>query len=151
MQQTDTREIVAGVALLGFGAVMAFNIGSTLDIGTAQNLGPGLLPMVMAIGLCICGAFSILVGLRRGMPQVQEEVDWVAALFVSVSIAAFAVLLVNFGLLIAVPAQLLISTAFDRRFTFKQRLVFTVVLTLSAYLIFSLGLRVQMPVLTTPW
>ena len=150
MQHTDIREMIAGVALLGFGAVMAFNIGSTLDIGTAQNLGPGLLPMVMAIGLCICGAFSILVGLRR-IPQEQEAVDWVAALFVSVSIAAFALLLINFGLLIAVPAQLLISTAFDRRFTLKQRLILTIVLTLSAYLIFSLGLRVQMPVLTTPW
>lgn len=150
MQQTDTREIIAGAALLGFGAIMAFNIGSTLDTGTAQSVGPGLLPMVMAIGLCVCGAISILVGIRR-MPQEQEAVDWVAALFVSGSIAAFAVLLINFGLLIAVPAQLLISTAFDRRFTLKQRLIFTIVLTLSAYLIFSLGLRVQMSVLTTPW
>ncbi len=150
MKTVDIKDLLAGAVLLCLGLFLAFNISQTLSMGTFRQLGPGTFPFAMAIGLAVVGVITMLVALRRNT-VFAEGVDWAAAATITASILVFAGLLLTFGLLAAFAAQLLVASVLDRRFSWTRRLFYIAGLTAFGYLVFVVGLRIQVPVLEWPW
>lgn len=151
MQNRDVKDIVSGAVLVLVGTGLAFYITSTLRMGRATDLGPGAMPLIMAVALAALGVVTLLSGLRSGGRDDDESFDLAGLLSVTLGVVGFGFIVLWFGLVPAVVFQLLVSSAFDRRFTLKQRLVFTALMTAVAYLIFNTGLGVQIPAVKWPW
>lgn len=150
MKTVEIRDLLAGVVLLGLGLFLAQHIAHSLDMGTVKRPGPGAFPFAMALGLAGVGMTTMLFAFRC-QGGTTQQIDWGAAATTTLSILVFAGLLVSFGLLVAVPAQLLVSSILDKRFSFRARLAYVAGLTAFSYLVFVVGLRIQVPILEWPW
>ncbi|MFV0493408.1 MAG: tripartite tricarboxylate transporter TctB family protein [Pseudorhodobacter sp.] len=150
MRNLDLKEVVVGLFLFATGLFLAIHVNNNLKMGTVQALGPGAFPFIMAVGLAIAGMIAVIAAFSRKTGG-GERVDWPATLFVTASVLLFAILLLNFGFVIAVAGQLLLSTITDRRFTWRRRIFYIVGLTVLGYLIFIVGLRIRVPILEWPW
>ncbi|HET9903008.1 MAG TPA: tripartite tricarboxylate transporter TctB family protein [Xanthobacteraceae bacterium] len=62
---------VTGSALVALGALAAYG-GSRLPPVPGQQVGPNVFPMVVGLGLCLCGAL-IAFGIGRGFEEPPAE------------------------------------------------------------------------------
>src|SRR5690349_18506520 len=65
----DPRELTAGTCLLGIAALALWQ-GSDLELGTLRQMGPGMLPRVLAVLVGVCGIAIGVRSLRQPVPQV---------------------------------------------------------------------------------
>ena len=80
-------DLGGGLCLLGIGALAIWQ-GSDLELGTLRQLGPGMMPRVLAVLLALCGvALAVRSLLERSAPAAAVQVPAVAA-SVTASVAA---------------------------------------------------------------
>lgn len=101
------KDFWAGIAYVCLGAGFAF-IARDYSLGTAIRMGPGYFPTVLGGLLACVGLISIVRGgARSGEPL--EPFAWRPAVFVSLSLILFALLLAGGGLVVALAALLLVA------------------------------------------
>jgi hypothetical protein len=85
------------------------------SFGTARNMGPGAFPLIVSSLLALCGLVLVT---RSFVGKADEpiEIAFLPLLLVSAGIAAFALLLMGAGLLLATMALVLVSAAASGRF-----------------------------------
>ena len=139
-----TQDIAAGLFLIAVALIAAWQ-GLSLPMGTLRAMGPGMLPMSLAVLLGGLGIGVFFIGfLQPGHPF--ERWSFRGLLFILGSIVTFALTIRLFGLVIAGPLSMLIAGLADPQTNWKHTLIFAVVLTAFSILLFKVALRLPIPV-----
>jgi len=162
-----SRDLGAGVCLLGISALAIWQ-GSDLELGTLRQMGPGMVPRVLAVLLGLCGAalgvrawtersaqpaaLPVAASLRGGAGRWAPLRGPVCLLAAAV---AFGLSVRPLGLVVAAPLGILLSIGASTDASRGQRrwllesLAFALGLTLFCVLLFRTLLSLPMPV--APW
>lgn len=150
-------ENLVGGALIGMLGATAIVLGIRYEIGSLQQVGPGLFPLCAGVLLIGCG---LVIAIERGpgtsaaeMTGAPEELPaaitarsrlrpWLA---IPASICAFIVMSAHLGLLAASFATVFIGAFGDRRNSVRAALGLAVCATVFTWLVFGIGLRIQIP------
>jgi putative tricarboxylic transport membrane protein len=74
-----SRDLGGGLCLLGIGALAIWQ-GSDLELGTLRQMGPGMMPRVLAVLLGLCGvALAVRSLTERSAPATPVQVPAIAA------------------------------------------------------------------------
>jgi hypothetical protein len=126
-------------------------VSSDYGFGGPSNMGPGFFPIILSILLVIIGsaiAVRSLAAAEKGGDQRLESINWKALGLVPGSTALFGLLLPYTGVLIALPALMLMGAAASRHFRIEMRAIFGMLtLSCACALVFVVGLGVPMPLL----
>ena len=112
----------SGVLLVAIAGAALWYI-SSLEIGSALEMGPGYFPLLIASVLAFMGAVLLVKGLAVEGPAVPPLNLRATALILG-SFLAFALLLGRFGLIAAILAQTLIASFASRESVLWQSLLF---------------------------
>lgn len=140
----DMPDLLFGLflVLVATGALIATR---TLTFGSAAEMGPGYMPRVVSLGLLGFGLFFTgrgLFGHWKGIERVHLR----PILAIPASVAVFALLAVNAGLAIASLATVVVAGAASRESRLLEILLFGVVLSAAAVLLFVKLLALPVPV-----
>lgn len=139
------REVLAGLFLI-VSAAIGYYAALPLDAGSMSGVGSGLMPKAVALGLCGFGIYLIIAGLVGNHERV-EGFSLRGTVFILGAILAFAATVRPFGLLVAGPLAMLLSSMADSDTRPVEIVVFTSLMTLACYLLFKVILRLPIPVL----
>ena len=145
MQGRNAKDLLGGLLMGAIG--LYFLVGAFgMRIGTARAMGPGYLPL--ALGIIMLG-LAVLIFLRGLQPGERvEPIAWRPLIWVSVSVLAFGLGFIWLGLIPAIALTVLTASLADRTSGIFGAIVVAVVLGVSAWLIFSVGLGLPMPAFT---
>ena len=147
MKQKDTADIIGGILIIAVG-VFAVLHSQQYDMGHLRQMGPGFFPTAVGIILIVLGVLITLPALFRHGPSVK--VNWKGFLWVMLSIFVFGITLDPLGLPIAVVLAVIAATGAST-LVWRTKVILAVSVAVITYLIFSLGLGMNMPVLPTFW
>jgi hypothetical protein len=139
------KDALAGAMFVLIGATFVY-VGQGLRLGTAQQMGPGYFPLILASILVLFG----LVLLVRSFFGEREEMETFPArtsLPILAGAFCFALLLFNAGLALAVIATVLVGSIAARDLNSMQALLIAVVLAISSVVIFVLLLGQPIPII----
>jgi Tripartite tricarboxylate transporter TctB family len=120
-----------------------------LSVGTASDMGPGYMPLAVALIILGFGVFLIGRGLLSGNGQGVEAVQIRPLLAIFISVGVFALLAERAGLVLASLATILIAGFGGREFRIVESILFACVLTACAVLLFVRVLALPIPI--WPW
>ena len=121
-----------------------------LGIGSATRWGSGAFPLAIGALLVALGASLIVGSVRKGSSPADIPVK-ASTFLVLASLASFAVILPNFGL---VPAALILMLLTSMAVTGSLKLadfIFAAVMSAAAVLIFVNGLGLALPIVRWPF
>jgi hypothetical protein len=104
----NAKQFVSGLIFFAIGLAIMVE-GRHYDIGTATQMGPGYFPMLLGGILTILGATAMVTGIRSTVAVPIGPWPVVPLFFVSLAVAAFALLINSWGLLAAVFALIALS------------------------------------------
>jgi putative tricarboxylic transport membrane protein len=111
-----------------------------------SGVGSGLMPKAVAIGAGLFGVYLIATGLIDGDERV-EGFSFRGTIFILGAIVAFAMTVRPYGLLVAGPLAMLISSMADSDTRPVEIVIYTACMTAACYLLFKVVLRLPIPVL----
>lgn len=157
----DPRELTAGASLLGIAAIALWQ-GSDLEAGTLRQMGPGMLPRVLAVAVGVFGIAICLRSLWQPAPQVAgaaaapsaEPVRsaWSslrAPVFLVLAATVFGLSVRPLGLVVASPLAIVISTWASPETKRLESLWFALGMTAFCTVLFWTLLKLPIPV--APW
>jgi hypothetical protein len=164
----DPRELTAGASLLGIAAIALWQ-GFDLEPGSLRQMGPGMLPRVLAVAVGLCGIAISLRSLRQAAPQAPAPQVGAASDGVAVSVPAarsvwgslrapvflvlaavvFGLCVRPLGLVIASPLAIVISTLASTETKRLESLWFALGMTAFCIVLFWTLLKLPIPV--APW
>jgi putative tricarboxylic transport membrane protein len=138
-----SQDFWAGVMFLGLG-LLAVYLAKDYPMGKAMRMGPGYFPTYLGWGLAIIGLF---VGVRSFFQEpIDEErvTRWalVPLALMPLSVISFALVVDNFGLVLAVALLIVFASASVKNFKPVELIAMYVVLLALAYFVFLKGLGV---------
>lgn len=139
------REFCAGIFLLAL-AGLGYHGAFPLDAGSMSGVGSGMVPKSVAIGIAAFGIYLVVLGFVGADDRV-EALSFRGIVFVLGAIVTFAATVRPFGLLVAGPLAMLISSLADRDTRPLEILIFTICMTAGCYLLFKVVLRLPIPLL----
>jgi hypothetical protein len=142
MRLLRNRDVIGGLVLIATG--LAFYLaGRGLDMGTPRRMGPGFLPTASAMIVAGLGVVIVLGGLRR---HVDAEAPALRpTLLILCGVAAFALIVPRLGLMPAVAGAVFVSAFADPRHTALTAGLLAAGAAVGAWVIFVLGLSLQVP------
>ena len=133
----------SGLLLVAIASAALFYI-SSLEIGTALDMGPGYFPLMIAAVLAVMGAVLVVRGLAVEGPQVPPMNLRAGALILG-SFLVFALMLDSFWLVVAILAQTVVASFASRESVLWQSVLFGAAMAAGsvALFIWLLGLPVE--------
>jgi hypothetical protein len=128
---------------IGLGVML---IAKDYRIGTSQRMGPGYLPLALALLLVILGC-AVALGSLRGKAEQMLVPHLRPLVFVLVGSLLFAVTLRELGLPISVMIMVLVVAVADPGFRVFQALLAAAILAALATLLFPIVLSQPIPIL----
>jgi hypothetical protein len=149
MPSIDYRDAVGGALLVAVGAAFAIYSWTHYSIGTVTRMGAGMVPFGLGIILAIFGIMVLVAstGAEGRFPEVRVATP----LVVLGSVVLFALTIGTFGLLPAAFLATMTAGFADLAFKPIRNMALAAVLTLIAYLVFSAGLRLPLPLFMWPF
>ena len=155
----DPKDLTAGACLLGIAAVAVWQ-GSDLELGTLRQMGPGMLPRVLAVLVGLCGIAIGARSLWQPAQQVAGAASGVEAarslwsslrapVFLVLAATAFGLCVRPLGLVIASPLAIVISTLASPETKRLESLVLALGMTAFCIVLFWTLLKLPIPV--APW
>jgi hypothetical protein len=157
----DPRELSAGACLLGIAAVATWQ-GASLELGTLRQMGPGMVPRVLAVLLGLCGG---AIGLRSFLqpsflqpsaksaePVAAARGAWAAwrpSVFLVAAAVVFGLSVRPLGLVVAAPLAIVLSTLASPESRRRESLWFALGMTTFCLVLFKRMLGLPIPV--APW
>lgn len=141
----DLQDTLFGIFLI---LVAGFAMFATrnLSVGTASNMGPGYMPLAVALIILGFGLFLVARGLFAGNAAGIEPVRIRPILMVLLSVGVFAVLAERAGLVVTSLATILIAGFGGPQNRIVESAIFACVLTACAVLLFVRVLALPVPV-----
>jgi hypothetical protein len=146
--RVNLHDVLFGIFLI-VAAGAAMFVTRHLTIGTAANMGPGYMPLAVALIILGFGVFLVGRGLLAGHEQGIDTVQLRPILAILISVGAFALLAERAGLVAASFASILIAGFGGREFRIVESILFACVLTACAALLFVRVLDLPLPL--WPW
>ncbi|MCC5979927.1 MAG: tripartite tricarboxylate transporter TctB family protein [Salinarimonas sp.] len=143
MKGKDIGDILGGALLIAIGLFAAI-YAQRYNFGTAAQMGPGFFPVVLGVILIGLGVVIAVPAFARigEMPEFR----WQPLGLVMAAIILFSVTLRPLGLILATMASVFVAASADRNFTWFGRAVTSVGIAVLVFLIFRLGLGMNLPV-----
>ena len=140
-----TYEGQTGLIFLAIGSIAVVG-AAQYPFGTLAHIGAGFFPMVLGVLLCLVGLTSLVLGLKA-VETVDGAIAWRALCLITLAVALSGLLLVQGGLLVAIPVLVITSALASRNPVWSHVVGAAVVLTALAYLVFIRGLNMQIPLI----
>ncbi len=134
----NAKDLAAGIFLTGV-AIVGLFLNQEYELGSAAQMGPGYMPMLVFILQALLGLAVIVVGLRSG-PDPLEKWAWRELVLILGAMAAFGVMIEWIGLALTVATVVVISSLADRSQTIRGVIGLMVSLVVVCWLIFIFGL-----------
>lgn len=151
MKNIDTRELISGVVLVGFGVFIALYASSHYEIGTVRRMGPGFFPTMLGWILAALGIVVTLMSFRKVehalTPPPFELRPFLAVLL---AVVTFAVLINRIGLILTTIILIVIAATANTKFRFSRALLLGGCVSILAWLIFTVGLQMNLPAFKFP-
>jgi len=112
MRIRSQRDFVAGLIFIAI-AVFFIVTATNYQLGSINRMGPGYFPIMVGIALAVLGAAILLRSLVLSGPPI-ERIGLRPLLFATLSVALFGVALVNFGLVAAIVALVIVGAVADK-------------------------------------
>lgn len=149
MLSRDYRDVVGGLLLIAVGvAFLLYSLGH-YEVGTVRRMGPGMFPAALGVVMVLLGAMLLVPALLR--PGVLPHIRVRTPFFVLAGVAAFAVAIRPLGLIPAILAVTVVSSFAETRVRLLSLLGLCVSLSVMAWLTFSVGLGLPIPVFRWPF
>jgi len=139
------QDFAAGLFLIAIGA-FAFFQASSLSLGTLRVMGPGMLPITVAVMVMAGGLALAVTSLFEEGPKM-EGLHWRGPFFILGGIVLFALTIRTLGLLFAGPLSMFFGSMGSDEFRWKESIIFSIGLTLVCIVLFKLALRLPIPIL----
>lgn len=139
------KDVLSGSLFILVGAAGLY-LGADYAIGTAFRMGPGYFPRVLCGLLVVIGLIIAIKGLIVGGER-PEALHIRPLILVTLAVLTFAGSIVNFGLLPAALAVVLIGSMGGPEFRVLEGILLSLFLTAAAIGVFKYGLNMTMPIL----
>lgn len=149
MRRVDYRDLIGGGLVTLAGAAAMYHSLTAFSVGTAARMGPGYFPALVGGLLMLCGIMILIPALMRAGPKPVLEIR--PLFWISLSVLAFALLVLPFGLVPAIIAQSVLAGISDCKLSRRNSLLLAGGLAVGATLIFKVGLGVILPTFAWPW
>jgi putative tricarboxylic transport membrane protein len=149
MKLKNAKDFWSGVMFVAFGIAFA-GFATQYDMGTAARMGPAYFPTVLGGLLILLGAYIGFKGVSVAAHDGQvDKFHFKPLLWVLGAVVAFGLLLRLGGLLVALAALIIVSSAGSGQFKWKEVIPLTIGLSVLVLAVFIWGLGLTIPVL--PW
>ena len=149
MRRVDYRDLIGGGLITLAGAAAMYHSLTVFAVGTAARMGPGYFPALVGGLLMLCGIVILIPALLRAGPM--PVLEFRPLLWISLSILAFALLLVPFGLIPAIIVQTVVAGLSDCKLSWRGSLILAGAIAVGATLLFKVGLGLIVPAFAWPW
>jgi putative tricarboxylic transport membrane protein len=141
------QDFAAGLFLIAV-AAFAYWLSRDLTMGTLRQLGPGMVPHLLAVLLAVCGAVLVVNAFRVAGPSLER---WAlrGPVFVFGAAFLFAATVRPLGLAVAGPLLIVISAMASHETRWRETLVFGIAMTAFCIVLFRLLLALPIPL--APW
>ncbi len=146
MHMRNKKDVVSGLAMAAVG--LAFAAGATAySFGTSVKPGPGYFPFGLGLILAVLGGLISFSGFVSEAADEDSiwQIPWRPLLCVAGAIVVFGFLLPRLGFVISFPLMILLTSYASTEFKWHEALLNAGVLTALCYLIFILGLDLNIP------
>lgn len=140
----DWTDLLGGGVLAALGLAVAAHAAAQYEIGSLRRMGPGFLPVALGTLLAVIGAIIALPA--WGRPGAPVAVAWREALGVLGAILILGLGLTRLGLVPATALAVLVASVPAPHGGVLWRLVLAAVVSLVTWAVFSVGLRLSIPV-----
>jgi hypothetical protein len=144
----SSQDFYAGCAFIAFGAATIV-LAQAYPLGTAARMGPAYFPTLLGGFLAAIGAAVLIKSLASSDGGCVGRIYPGVLLRLLLAVAAFAILLHPFGLVLAAIVVVMLSAWAGHEFRIAEALINAAMLALLSYLLFIRGLGQTMPV--WPW
>lgn len=159
MTPVQQRQLVRGAAFLAFGAFYVGYALIALDIGTPRSMGAGMFPFVVGsvvvlfgLGFAVPTLVELWAGRKpNGEPGRWEAIEWRGMVTVVASIAAFAALVGQFGMIPATFAMTAVAAIGNRKLTPFLVVALATGFLVTTWVIFILGLNLPLVMWNWPY
>lgn len=141
----NMADVEAGLFFTLFGGLTA-GLSLQYQMGTIAAMGPGMFPLILGVILTILGLVILAKGVMAG-GETTRSLPPRAVLLITLSLMAFAVLVLSVGLVAAVPAQVFIALWASDHFTLKRAIALSIGLLLFCCLVFIYFLGIAVPMI----
>lgn len=142
LRDVNLTSVVVGLIFIGFGGTVAF-IASGYPLGTAQQMGPGYLPLAAGVILGLIGLAVLVLESFSATAPSAEAPEWRAWFFIIGSVLAFAALIETAGFVPAVLATSFVSLLANPRLRPVSAIVTSVTIAVLSSAIFVWGLHLN--------
>lgn len=150
MKIKSQKDFWSGLMFMVVGT--GFSWGATqYRFGTSASPGPGYFPFGLGVLLALLGAFVLFKGVTLETDGGDRigRFAWRPLLVILGSVVLFGLLLQRGGLVVAMPALVLVASTADGGFHWKGALVTAALLTAVSWLVFIVGLKLSIPMWPT--
>jgi hypothetical protein len=145
MTSRNPKDFWTGIIYIAFGAAAIF-IARDYGLGTPRKMGPAFFPGILSIILIVIGIISLTRSfIRPGTPV--GRFTFKGLLLVSGATVLFGLIVRGAGLIIALPALVIVSAYASHKFSWQTSIIMAIVLTASCIVIFLKGLGIPLPIL----
>ncbi len=138
------RDLLAGLIFVAIAAGFAWE-ASNYDMGRAIRMGPGFIPMTLAILLAVFGVMIITSGMKKDERIEKTPIPWKGIVLILAALVIFG----EFGALLGLVPVVFIGTAVVALASAKNTPVsaLTIAACMSAlcWLVFKIGLGITLP------
>jgi hypothetical protein len=151
MKDIDTREFIAGAALVATGLFVALYASSHYEIGEPARMGPGFFPTALGWILGALGVIVIVFSFRQAV-HAWTPPPFALRPFLAVvtAVAAFSVFIDRIGLMPTALILAVVASFANRNFKLGRALLLGVFLAVLSWLIFTVGLKMTLPAFKLP-
>ena len=141
------KDMAAGLFFILVG-IAGYGFVWDMPMGAAVRMGPGYIPKVLSV---IVGAFGLLIAGRSFVIEGEPLDAWKLRplVIISASIFVFAFLIDSMGLVLASFLLMILSTVGGREFFWREMVIFSVLMSLGAVVVFHVLLGLPMQVWPT--
>jgi hypothetical protein len=146
MHIKSQRDFFSGLLFIAVGVIFAVG-ASTYPMGSSANPGAGFLPLALAVLMLLLGVIvlfkSLTIETEGGDPI--GSIAWRPLFVVLAAIGVFGLSIERLGLVIAVPLLIGLVSFAGGEFRWRSVVASAIVLTLFAWAVFGVALKLQMP------
>ena len=140
----DRNEFLSGLFVLVIGGICLAAVGD-LEIGTAQEMGPGYVPRALAWLLVLAGVGMSVAGARTAFPR-RATFAWRPVLFIGAAVVIFGATVDRLGIVIAVILSTFVASFASPISRWRETPVLALALAALAAIAFVKGLGLAIPI-----
>ncbi|WP_245415116.1 tripartite tricarboxylate transporter TctB family protein [Aureimonas flava] len=138
------RDLLAGLIFIALAAGFGWE-ASNYDMGRAIRMGPGFIPMTLAILLALFGVLVILAGMKKNEQVEKTPIPWKGIVLILSALAIFG----EFGAALGLVPVVFLGTAIvalaSARNSILSSLTIAVSMSALCWLVFKVGLGITLP------